>query len=301
MQQEHVNQVEKLQTTRDTGVEQRFETNNSLGRESVSSQDLKRFKDALNQNGERSALQKLAAAFCEKSASQDSNKSSGLFAHDGQLGESPAHTNISLGPNKPYEPWEDVTNSGGITHRKKTPNELALEDERDLTAGGVAGTGTPLAEANAAQANPLSFPLPIRETRQLAQKIVDALLIHEAALNEKQEITICLKDCLLDGANVSIFRDGGTLRVAFSALTSDMATTVRLNQNALREALLEKTDIKEVKISASLREDGDTNHGRSRGYAGFLTDGEEEEETDSTGRRVRRHGRVARKSVAGHA
>ncbi|MDR2677264.1 MAG: hypothetical protein LBB26_01720 [Puniceicoccales bacterium] len=265
--QEYVNQVEKPQTNRDMGVEQRLETGGSFAQGSVSGQDLKRFQDAFNRNGERSALRKLAAAFCADN---------GL---------------------------EDLIQPDRIVGGKKAASDLAVGDERDIKEQGLVELAVnPIGvEANVIQMNPIPLPLPVHEVRQMAQKIVDALLIHEAALNKKQEITICLKDCPLDGADVSISRDGGTLRIAFSSLTSDMATLVKLNQATLREALLEKVDIKEVKISTSLREEGDANHGRSRGYAGFLASNDEDEETDPLKRRVRRHGRVARKSTAGHA
>jgi hypothetical protein len=136
----------------------------------------------------------------------------------------------------------------------------------------------------------------------LGQKIIDMLLLHQAALNEKQEIIVLLKEGIWDGAELSLSLDGGVVQVTLSSLTSEMATTVRLNRHTLCEAILDKMpDIKDVKVSTSLREDADTNHGRSRGYMGFSSDGDEEEETDSKGRRVRRHGRVARKSMPGHA
>jgi hypothetical protein len=272
---EYLANVKESQTDYNKEVGQQLETGNPFAQGSVSEQDLTRFRDAFNRDGERSALQRLAKALGGECLSAKT----GLMA-DG--------TEDLLGLDK------DIV-------RKKALDELISEDEGDMNANAVLQTGTPLAEANTAQVNPIIFPLPVREVRQLAQKIVDALLIHEAALNDKQEITIRLKDCLLDGADVSIFRDGGVLRIAFSSLTADMATTVRLNQNTLREALLEKMDIKEIKISTSLREEGDANHGRSRGYTGFLSDNDEDEETDSMGRRVRRHVRVARKSTAGNA
>ncbi|MDR0727946.1 MAG: hypothetical protein LBF26_03610 [Puniceicoccales bacterium] len=275
--QEYVRQVETQQTNRDMGVEQRLETGNSFAQGSVSDQDLTRFRDALARDGERSALNKLAATFCNKKSA-----TAGL---------------VTEGAEDPFSIAEGIG-------RKKTSEKSAWDDKDDVGVNAISESGIPLVETNAAQINPIIFPLPVREVRQLAQKIVDVLLVHEAALNEKQEITVSLKDCLLDGADVSIFRDGGVLQVSFSSLTSEMATIVKLNQGTLCEAIMSKTDIKEVKITTSqqLREDGDTNHGRSKGgFGNGNNEDDDDEETDSRGRRVRRYGRVGRKSTAGHA
>ncbi|MDR1457180.1 MAG: hypothetical protein LBI34_03995 [Puniceicoccales bacterium] len=258
--QESISHVDNPQANRDMGVGQRLDSGHSL----VQDQDLKRFSDAFNRrDGDRSALRRLAAAFM------------------------------------PENSFEKDSLSREVNLQKGRVNEKA-DSESDPNPSIILETGIPLIEANTAQVNPIIFHSPVAEVRHLAQKVVNVLLIHDAILNEKQEITVSLKDCLLEGADVSIFRDGDALHVSFSSLNEDMATIVKLNQETLRQALLEKTDSKDVKISTSLREEGDTNHGRSRGYAGFLAS-DDEEETDSMGRRIQRHGRVTRKSAAGNA
>jgi hypothetical protein len=286
--QEHINQVERPQTNREMGVEQRMETGGSLAQGSVSGQDVKRFREAFNKGDERLALHRLAKAFGDGGA--DSLKEPGELAVEKLALISYADDGSQAA---------SLVSSMDGASRKKTPGELIAEDDGGVDA--LRETGMPLVEVNVAQANPIFFPMNVREVRQTFQKIVDVLLVSEALSNGDQEVTMRLKDCLLAGADVSLFRDGGTMRINFSSLTPHMEVLVKANLSLLCEAVSSKTDIKDVKVSTSLREDADTNHGRSRGYMGFLSDGEDEEETDSTGRRVRRHGRVTRKSTAGHA
>jgi hypothetical protein len=78
-----------------------------------------------------------------------------------------------------------------------------------------------------------------------------------------------------------------------------MAGIVNTNVHALRERLMEQLGLKNVEI-AVLREEGDSQHGRSRGYHGFLSE-EEEREADDKRKRSRRYAKVSRKNTPGGA
>ncbi|MDR2340986.1 MAG: hypothetical protein LBD72_01465 [Puniceicoccales bacterium] len=295
--QEHVKQVETRQTNREMSVEQQVGTGNSFAQGSASGQDVKRFKDAYNRADDRLILQRLKVVFggAEDSALDGNGPLQGVknvapaafYDHNSELMD------------------EDVGDLCQISETGRVNKGCKpISEEEDLKIGTPTDTGVVFAEANTTQVNPIIPTFSGREVRQLAQKIVNELIIHEAILNERQEVTVILKDCRLAGAHVSLSNEGGTLRVSFSSLTPEMATVVKLNQAALCELLAEKVNVKEVKITTSqqLREEGDTNHGRSKGgFGNGRNDDDDEEEMDSQGRRLRRTGRVGRKSALGHA
>jgi type III secretion system needle length determinant len=113
-------------------------------------------------------------------------------------------------------------------------------------------------------------PLPsqvARDISRLATQLVDQVLIHEAALDGKQEIHVHLKGSALAGSQIQISKDGGTLKVVFSTPTGEMADLVKQQQHVLQDTLKEKLKLDQVTIQTESRQSSsqDQGEGRSRG------------------------------------
>jgi type III secretion system needle length determinant len=106
-----------------------------------------------------------------------------------------------------------------------------------------------------------------RDIFQLANKLVDQILIHEAALNDKQEIHLHLKGSVLAGSQIQISQDGSTLKVFFSTATGEMADLVKQQQHILHDTLKEKLKLDQVTIQTESRQSSPNGggDGRSRG------------------------------------
>jgi type III secretion system needle length determinant len=118
---------------------------------------------------------------------------------------------------------------------------------------------------------------------QLLPKMVDQVLINEAALNNKQEVHIHLRDSVLAGSQIQISRDGGELRVAFLTPNAQTADLVQQQQHTLRESLMERLKLEQVTIQTESRQSaGSGGEGRSRGQrdAGEEMRRREEEEAN---------------------
>ncbi|MDR3317115.1 MAG: hypothetical protein LBS68_03570 [Puniceicoccales bacterium] len=105
---------------------------------------------------------------------------------------------------------------------------------------------------------------------QLATKMVNQILINDAAINKKAEIHINLKDSVLAGSQVQISRDGGTLKVAFLTPNGQMADLIQQNQGTLRNTLMNRLQLDEVDIQTqeqgrATENGGGGSGGRSRG------------------------------------
>ncbi|MDR1438389.1 MAG: hypothetical protein LBI69_05045 [Puniceicoccales bacterium] len=116
----------------------------------------------------------------------------------------------------------------------------------------------------------------------VVDRIVDQVLINEAALASGQDVKFQLKDCILDGTGVQLFRDGDSLRIIFTTPALEMTQLIQLHQGILVGNLEQRLDIANITIAVKeLRSGGDDEEltngdgdGRSKGNSGFASQDE---------------------------
>ena len=128
------------------------------------------------------------------------------------------------------------------------------------------------ASAGAAELGPASAPedvqAPVSRASELAEQVADRILVSMPDSSAPGEVRISLKQSILDGSDVRIFREGGELRVVFVAET-ESAQRLLVNirdqfQQTLGERLQDQRVHVEVEASARGGASQEDNRGRSR-------------------------------------
>jgi type III secretion system needle length determinant len=168
----------------------------------------------------------------------------------------------------------NFTENPKIDHIKNAKSQFDEESDEDTNIQLVVTLEQPIPTVAYTPAFvPFNVPppteiTPVRVTReisQLATRMVDQILINDAALNNNQEIHLHLKDSVLAGAEVQIARDGGALRVTFLTPNTQMADLVHQQQGTLRETLTDRLRLDSVDIQTQPQDSGTDGGARGDG------------------------------------
>ena len=103
---------------------------------------------------------------------------------------------------------------------------------------------------------------------EIAERVADRILVAAPEPGTSGEVRISLKESVLDGSDVRIFRDGGELKIVFLARTEAAGQVLTDNGTVIREALGERLQDERVRVEVELPGRGGSerqdNEGRSR-------------------------------------
>ena len=132
-------------------------------------------------------------------------------------------------------------------------------------SGGIANSDNTSAETLAVKGS--QEPPVARDISSVAQQIATRVLVSPPGVNNP-EVRIQLKESVLQGSDVRIFREGGALKVVFVAPNQEAANFIANNREAMTVTLNNRLPGEQIDISIetqqSERDRGEHGEGRSR-------------------------------------
>ena len=111
-------------------------------------------------------------------------------------------------------------------------------------------------------------PPAVHRINEIVRQIADRVLVSSPASETSPEVRIQLKDSLMQGSDVRIFRDGGELKIVFVAHSQDAQNYIAQNKGQIEQALGNRLPDETVNVSietqADARSSDGQNDGRSR-------------------------------------
>ncbi len=109
---------------------------------------------------------------------------------------------------------------------------------------------------------------PNARVAELADQVADRILVSMPRGGNDGEVRITLKESVLEGSDVRIFREDGQLRVVFVAQTEAAERFLATNRAALQQTLGDRLPEERPQVEVSTPEgrgaSGEDNEGRSR-------------------------------------
>ena len=179
----------------------------------------------------------------------------------------PRQTSLGVDQAQPGLAGEASTRASSKT-KARGPDEA---DHPDLPPADPFGLATP-ARAPEPQgvAAPEAAPLSAPRAAELAGQVADRILVSAPEAETSGEVRISLKESVLDGSDVRIFREDGELRIVFLARTEAAGKFLADNGTALQQALGERLGDERVRVEVEspagtgTGADQQDNEGRSR-------------------------------------
>ena len=119
-------------------------------------------------------------------------------------------------------------------------------------------------------ATPETAPVSASRTAEIAGQVADRILVAAPEPGSTGEVRISLKESVLDGSDVRIFREAGELRVVFQTRTEAAGQFLADNTTVLQQALGDRLRDERVRVEVELPAeagggaDQQDNEGRSR-------------------------------------
>ncbi len=117
-------------------------------------------------------------------------------------------------------------------------------------------------------ATPESAQVPASRAAELAEQVADRILVSVPESGSGSEVRISLKESVLDGSDVRIFREAGELRVVFIPQSASAGQFLADNRSVLQQTLGDRLQDERVHVEVESSDRGDAsgqdNEGRSR-------------------------------------
>ena len=115
---------------------------------------------------------------------------------------------------------------------------------------------------------PDTVPAPVSRPAELAEQVADRILVSVPKPGSGGEVRISLKESVLDGSDVRVFRESGELKIVFHPRTEAAGQFLADNGTVLQQALGERLQDERVRVEVEPPDPGGTgqqdNEGRSR-------------------------------------
>ena len=133
----------------------------------------------------------------------------------------------------------------------------------------MTGMAAPAETAEPGQARaPEGVQAPVSHAAELAEQVADRILVSTPDSSAPGEVRISLKQSILDGSEVRIFREGGELEVVFVARTESAQRLLVDIREQFQQKLGERLQDQRVHVEIEAPDrggaSGEDNRGRSR-------------------------------------
>ena len=157
----------------------------------------------------------------------------------------------------------------GTAGRESASQEAEAADRVDVQPPDMTGLATPAGVADTAgAAGPEPVAAPSSRAAELAGQVADRVLVSVPESGAGGEVRISLKESILDGSDVRIFREAGELRIVFMPQTASAGQFLAENQSTFQQALSERLRDERVHVAIESGDGSDAssqdNEGRSR-------------------------------------
>ena len=141
--------------------------------------------------------------------------------------------------------------------------------EPDIAGIDMTGVGSPAGVAESGQSGaPVGVQSPVSRASELVEQIADRILVSMPDSGAPGEVRISLKQSILDGSEVRVFRAGGELKVVFVAETESAQRFLAMNKVQFQQTLGERLQDQRVQVEVEAPKGGgasrEDNRGRSR-------------------------------------